>query len=405
MSEGSTMTDTARNALPDDIDEFRRQVRNFIAAHAPVGSWPDGVRVPRDADTEATVRAWYAALFDAGLIGGGWSQQHGGRAGHTPRHDAVVMEEIVRARVPRPIDQVLLAAHLIGTFGTDEQQRCYLPRIRTAGDIWCQLFSEPGVGSDLARLSTKAIRLPGGSFRVDGQKVWSTDAQWAQMGVLLARTDATTARPHAGLTVFLLDMTTPGVDVRPIREMTGSAEFCEVYFDGVVVPESQVLGEVNGGWAVVNSGLASERAYVGANAVMLDLLFDDLVDLARHIECPDGSSALDDPVVRDDLAGYRARIGAVQLVAADAVNRLTSGADQPSDGLIAKLAYTELNVAICAYAMQILASGALRPTGEAVWARWRQAFLWSRALTISGGSSEIIRNVLATQLLGLPRSW
>ncbi|WP_068270676.1 acyl-CoA dehydrogenase family protein [Aldersonia kunmingensis] len=387
-----------------DIDEFRTQVRKFIEANAPDGTWSDGVRVPRDAETERRVRDWYVALFEVGYIGGGWPERHGGRAGHTPRHDAVVMEEIVRARVPRPIDQVLLAAHLIITFGTDEQHQRYLPRIRSAKDIWCQLFSEPGVGSDLARLTTKAIRLPDGNFRVDGQKVWTTDGQWAQGGVLLARTDSA-AKPHAGLTVFLLDMSTPGVDVRPIREMTGSAEFCEVYLDDVIVPETQVLGEVNRGWGVVNSGLASERAYVGANAVMLDLLFDDLIELAQYIELPGGTSAIEDPVIRDGIAGIRARVGAVALIAAEAVEKLGTGTDDPADGLIAKLAYTELNVAMCAHAMTILSAGVLRPEGEPVHARWRQAFLWSRALTISGGSSEIVRNVLATQLLGLPRSW
>jgi alkylation response protein AidB-like acyl-CoA dehydrogenase len=399
-----TGTVTTRPALTADIGEFRAQVRKFLESNAPDGTWSDGVRVPRDDDAERRVRDWYAALFEVGYIGGGWPERHGGRAGHTSRHDAVVMEEIVRARLPRPIDQVLLAAHLIITFGTDEQQRRYLPRIRAANDIWCQLFSEPGVGSDLARLSTKADRLPDGSFRVDGQKVWTTDGQWAQMGVLLARTDPT-AKPHAGLTVFLLDMTTPGVDVRPIREMTGSAEFCEVYLDGVIVPETQVLGEVDRGWGVVNAGLASERAYVGANAVMLDLLFDDLVELARHVELPGWTAALADPVILDGIAGIRARVGAVALVAADAVDKLGLGTEDPTDGLIAKLAYTELNVAMCAHAMTILSAGTLRPAGEPVAARWRQAFLWSRALTISGGSSEIVRNVLATQLLGLPRSW
>lgn len=383
--------------------DFRQRVREFIGNNAPSGSWYDGIRVPRDAETERTVRDWYAALFGAGFMGGSWPVAHGGNPDHTPYRDAVVMEEIVRARAPRPIDQVMLAAHLIVEFGTAPQRDRYLPRIRSGQDIWCQLFSEPGVGSDLARLSTKAVRLADGSFRVDGQKVWSTDAQWAQMGVLLARTDAA-ARPHAGLTIFLIDMTSPGIDVRPIREMTGSAEFCEVYLDGVAVPESQVLGEVNHGWAVVNSGLASERAYVGANAVMLELLFDDLLELARNVCYPDGA-AIKDPVVREALADFSARVTAVQRVASNAVEKLAAGTDEPADGLIAKLAYTELNVALCAYAINLASTGRLQPEGSDVYARWQQAFLWSRALTISGGSSEIIRNVLATQLLGLPRSW
>jgi alkylation response protein AidB-like acyl-CoA dehydrogenase len=383
--------------------EFRRQVRDFIAQKAPSGYWYDGVRVPRDPDTERAVRGWYAELFSAGLMGGSWPQQYGGRAGHTPYHDAVVMEEIVRARAPRPIDQVLLAAHLIIEFGSDAQRTRYLPRIRSAQDIWCQLFSEPGVGSDLARVTTKAVALPDGSFRVDGQKVWTTDGQWSQMGVLLARTDPG-ARPHAGLTIFLLDMASPGVGVRPIKEMTGSDEFCEVYLDGVIVAADRVLGEVNQGWAVVNTGLASERAYVGANAVMLELLFDDLVELARNIEYPSGL-AIDDPVIREALADFSASVSAVECIARRAVDRVATGTDSPADALVAKLAYTELNVAICLYAVNLAASGRLLPRGAEVYARWQQAFLWSRALTISGGSSEIVRNVLATQLFGFPRSW
>ena len=337
-------------------------------------------------------------------MGGSWPVEFGGRTNHSPVVDAVVMEEIVRARAPRPIDQVLLAAHLIISFGTEAQKHLYLPRIRSGQDIWCQLLSEPGVGSDLARLSTKATRLPDGSFRVDGQKVWTTDGQWSQMGVLLARTDPDAPRPHAGLTMFALDMSSRGVDVRPIREMTGSEEFCEVYFDGVIVPAENVIGDVNGGWAVANSGLASERAYVGANAVMLELLYDDLIELAANIETG-GGYALDDPVVREGLATMKARVAGVQKIAGFAVERLSLGTDQASDGLIAKLAYTELNVAMCQFAMDLAASGEVLPEGGPVAARWRQAYLWSRALTISGGSSEIVRNVLATQLFGFPRSW
>jgi alkylation response protein AidB-like acyl-CoA dehydrogenase len=384
--------------------QFRCGVKEFIARRAPSGMWCDGVRVPPDAATEHAVRQWYSDLFSAGLLGGSWPTRYGGRLDHAPWQDAVVMEEIVRARAPRPIDQVLLAAHLIITFGTEAQRGEYLPRIRDGRDIWCQLFSEPGVGSDLARLSTRATPLPDGGFRVHGQKVWTTDGQWSQMGVLVARTDPT-ARPHAGLTVFVVDMASPGIDVRPIREMTGSAEFCEVYLDGVILPPDSVLGELNGGWGVVNSGLASERAYVGANSVMLELLFDDLAELAGQLELGKGIRAIEDPSVRHALADFSTRIAGVQSLARNTVDHLSAGIDSPTDGMIAKLTYTELNVEICLYAVNLAARGLLAPAGEAVHARWLQAFLWSRALTISGGSSEIIRNVLAVQLLGLPRSW
>jgi alkylation response protein AidB-like acyl-CoA dehydrogenase len=234
--------------------------------------------------------------------------------------------------------------------------------------------------------------------------VWTTDGQWSQMGVLLARTDPQAATPHAGLTMFVVDMSTPGVEVRPIREMMGSEEFCEVYFDGAVLPSDALLGELNRGWTVANSGLASERAYVGANAVMLELLFDDLVELARGVQLPEGP-AIADAVVRTELADLQARVAAVQCIARDAVDKVAAGADTAIDGMIAKLVYTELNVALCQYAVRLMNSGFVTEAGVEVQQHWRQAFLWSRALTISGGSSEIVRNVLATQLLGLPRSW
>lgn len=386
------------------LAQYRERVSEFIRHNAPQGNWYDGIRVPRDTSTERAVRGWYADLFAAGYMGGSWPVGFGGRPDHSPYHDAIVMEEIVRARAPRPIDQVMLAAHLIITFGTPAQQSRFLPRIRSAEDIWCQLLSEPGVGSDLARLSTKATLLPDGTFRVEGQKVWTTDAQWSQMGVLLARTDPDAPSPHAGLTMFAVNMSAPGVGIRPIREMTGSAEFCEVYLDGVILPPDSVLGDVNQGWRVANSGLASERAYVGANAVMLELLFDDLVELARMVEQSNGP-AIDDPTVRESLADFQSRVAAVQQIARNVVDEVAAGRDAPEDGMIAKLAYTELNVALCQYAMNLSCTGRLRDEARDVYQRWQQAFLWSRALTISGGSSEIIRNVLATRLMGLPRSW
>lgn len=162
--------------------EFRREVRDFIERRAPSGAWHDGIRVPRDTSTETAVRAWYARLFAAGMMGGSWPERYGGQPDHHPARDAIVMEEIVRVRAPRPIDQVLLAAHLIIEYGSGAQRDYYLPRIRSGTDIWCQLFSEPGVGSDLARLSTKAVPTADGGYVVNGQKVWTTDAQWAQMG-------------------------------------------------------------------------------------------------------------------------------------------------------------------------------------------------------------------------------
>ncbi len=267
-----------------DDDEFRAAVRSFIAERAPRLRLPEGVRAPRDAAEEQQIRTWLGELYAAGYLGAGWPPEWGGSPGHRPAHDLILMEELFRARAYRPLDQVMLASHALLQFASPEQQRQYLPRIRSGEHIWCQLFSEPGAGSDLASLRTRA-EWDGAAFVVSGQKVWCTDGQWADMGLLLARTDPDVDR-HAGLTAFVVPMSTPGITVRPIREMTGSSEFCEVFLDGARLTEENVLGEVGGGWAVITSGLASERAFVGANAVLLEMMCDDLVALARAARLP-----------------------------------------------------------------------------------------------------------------------
>jgi alkylation response protein AidB-like acyl-CoA dehydrogenase len=389
--------------MSTDVERFREEVRRFVAARAPAVPGRDGLRVPRDAEAERAIRTWLRELHEAGYLGAGWPPEWGGRADHHPARDLVLMEELFRARAYRPLDQVLLAAHAILAHGSDAQKQEYLPRIRRAEHVWCQLFSEPDAGSDLAALRTRA-RPDGAGFVVDGQKVWSTDAQWADMGILLARTDPQAER-HAGLTAFVVPMGLPGITVQPIREMTGAAEFCAVYLDGVRLGPEHVLGELHGGWAVVTSGLASERAFVGASAVQLEMMFEDLVTVARCGRLADGSRLVDHEDVQLRLAGARADVEAVRLVVQDTVARIVRDEDHPSDGSIAKLAYTELDVALCVLALELLADAvSLDPPGPEVADRWYDAFLWSRALTISGGASEILRGLVGRQLLRLPRA-
>ncbi|CAO5242391.1 acyl-CoA dehydrogenase family protein [Frankia sp. AgKG'84/4] len=387
-----------------DVEAYRQRVRSFIAERGHRMD-QEGVRVPRDAAEEQAIRGWLRALYDAGYLGGGWPPEWGGRAEHQPVHDLVVMEELIRGDAYRPLDQVMLAAHAVTAFGTDKQKRELLPRIRAGEHVWCQLFSEPEAGSDLAALRTRAEPDPDGeAFTVTGQKIWSTDAQWSDMGLLLARTDPSVER-HAGITAFVVPMGLPGVDVRPIREMTGHAEFCEVFLDGVRLGREHVLGEVNGGWKVVTSGLASERAFVGANAIQLERLFQDLVLLARTARHPDGTAALDHEDIQARLAAALTRVEEVRLIVRDTVERILVGGEHPSDGPVAKLAYTETNVALSELAMEIIASAEyIDDDGARVADRWQHNFLWGRALTISGGASEIMRGLIGRQLLGLPRA-
>jgi alkylation response protein AidB-like acyl-CoA dehydrogenase len=387
----------------EDDERFRAGARAFIAEHAPRMRVREGVRVPRDPAQEREIRRWIGALHEAGYLGAGWPVNRGGRPGHRPTRDLILMEELFRARAYRPLDQTMLASHAILAFGGDAQQDQYLPRIRSGEHVWCQLFSEPEAGSDLASLRTRAT-WDGTAYVASGQKIWCTDGQWADMGMLLARTDPAAGR-HAGLTAFVVPMDTPGITVRPIREMTGEAEFCEVFLDDVRLPPELVLGKPGGGWTVISSGLASERAFVGANAVQLEMMHDDLVALARAARLPDGSRAIDHEDVQATLAATLAETEAAKLIVRDTVERIIRGEEHPSDGPVAKVVYTELNVELCERALELLtAADYVEDEAAEVVRRWQEAFLWSRALTISGGASEILRGLIGRQLLRLPRA-
>lgn len=402
------MTSSVRDASSSD-EIFRLELRAFIAERAPksdfvgVAEFVEGIRVPKDAEEEAAVRAWLAALYDAGYLGASWPIEWGGRPNHRATRDLILMEELIRARAFRPLDQVMLASHAILEFGTQQQKREYLPSVRSGDHVWCQLFSEPDAGSDLASLRTRA-KPDGDDFVVTGQKVWCTDAQWADMGMLLARTDPNLDR-HAGLTAFVVPMHLPGMTIRPIREMTGSEEFCEVFLDEVRLGPELVLGGVNEGWKVITSGLASERAFVGANALQLEMMFQDLVALARTARLEDGSVAIDHEDVQLQLAGLLTKVESAKHIVRDVVERILDDEEHPSDGPVAKLAYSELNVELCEVALELLASAvSIDEPGRRPVERWYSAFLWSRALTVSGGASEILRGLIGRQLLALPRA-
>jgi len=386
-----------------DDEQYRTDVRRFIVEHAPSRPFVDGLRVPSDAGEERAIRDWLAALYASGHLGGGWPIEWGGDPAHRATHDLILMEELFRARAYRPLDQVIFAAQAILQFGTEAQKAEYLLGIRGGRHIWCQLFSEPDAGSDLASLRTRAVP-DGDGWVVTGQKVWSTDAQWADMGLLLARTDPNVDR-HAGLTAFVVPMSKSGIDVRPIREMTGSEEFCEVFLDDVRLGSEHVLGEVNGGWRVITTGLASERAFVGANAVQLAMMFADLVALAGACRLPDGSVLIEHEDVRLRLADLFTEVEGARLVVVDTVERILRDEEHATDGAVAKLVSTETYVQLCEAALELLGNTAgLDEGADELVERWYAAFLWSRAPTISGGASEILRGIVGRQLLGLPRS-
>jgi alkylation response protein AidB-like acyl-CoA dehydrogenase len=380
-----------------ELAAFRDKVRTFIAEHAPGVKTHTGVRAP-EPELMPKIRAWTAALFEAGFLGIDWPAEYGGRPDAHPLEPHIVVEEITRARTWQPIGAANLAAAAVIDFGSAEQQRRFLPRIRECTDVWCQLFSEPGAGSDLASLRTRARR-DGDEFVVDGQKVWTTNGQHADMGYLLARTDPE-APKHKGITVFALDMRTPGVEVRPLREITGTTDFNEVFLDSVRIPAANVIGTVNDGWRVAMSSLGRERSGVAAHGVELFAVLDDLLGLAG-----DGDNT-DDTATRQRLGELATRVHVNAAMVNLAQSRMVHGTEKPMDAPIGKIFFSEVNHDLAEFGMALQGTEGILTEGdpgahEDGW--WQDAFLYARAYTIAGGANEILRTQIAERGLGMPR--
>ncbi|MFI0961302.1 acyl-CoA dehydrogenase family protein [Streptomyces sp. NPDC021080] len=392
-----------RLEISPELDAFRGRLRAFIAEHAPGVKPKAGVRAPEPEQIPA-IRAWTAALFEAGYLGAGWPVEYGGRPELAGLERAfIVAEEIARARTWDPIGAGPLASNAIIEFGTDEQKQYYLPRIRSAQDIWCQLFSEPGAGSDLASLSTRARR-EGDEFVIDGQKVWTTNGQHADMGYLLARTDPDASK-HRGITAFALDMRTPGVDIRPLREITGTCDFNEVFLDSVRIPADRVIGQVNDGWRVANSSLGHERSGVAARGADLYRQLDDLLALADGLTVA-GRPALEDGGVRQRIGRLAVDIHVADLMSKAAQSRMIHGTEQVADTPLVKISFSEANLSAAELGVSLQGVDGIAVEGDPGayadgW--WQDAFLYARAYTIAGGANEVLRNVVAERALGLPR--
>ncbi|OBH44170.1 acyl-CoA dehydrogenase family protein [Mycobacterium mantenii] len=398
------MTDFGNRPTEAQLAEFRSRVRTHIAEHAPAIEAREGHRAPETAEQESLLRAWFAGLFEAGFAGADWPVEYGGRSDYHPLHDRIVSEEILRARAPRPVDQVNLAAHVLLHFGSEEQKRTLLPPIRRSDHVWCQLLSEPDAGSDIAGVRSRGARQDDGGWLIDGQKTWITDGHWADMGLALIRTDPTSTRHH-GLSVFIVPLSADGVEVRPIRTIGDAIEVNEVFLTGVRLGPESVVGEVGQGWSIIMAGLDFERFGIGGNVVLLELLIDDLVIVARHAHI-DGAPALESGDVRQRVAELAVEVEVAKAFIDDHVERLTTGDEQPGDGSIAKLSFAETYHLVAAYGAELAAAtpgaGASEPDVARAKQRLRECWLWSRAYTISGGSSEMMRNILAKRRLRLP---
>jgi alkylation response protein AidB-like acyl-CoA dehydrogenase len=381
--------------LRDSPEEaaFRAEVRAWLEANLP-----EELRGSRGGEARfdgSAMRDWSRAMSEAGYAGMTWPKEYGGR-GAPYGHQAIVLEEFARAEAPQHVGVIGLgmAGPTIMAHGTDEQKRRYLPKILSAEEIWCQGFSEPGAGSDLAGVRTSADRRDG-RFVVNGQKVWSSFAHIADWCILLTRSDPASQR-HEGLTYMVVDMHSSGVEVRPLRQITGEAEFNEIFFTDVEVPVENVLGEIGQGWAVAMTTLLHERGTLGfALAGVLEVAVRKLVALARD-------RGLADPRLRDNVAQEWIELQALKLTNERALTKLVETGIPGPEGSVSKLHWSEQNQRLTKLALEIL--GPDGPNDGATYDYWRYQQLRSRGNTIEAGTSEILRNIIAERVLGLPRS-
>ena len=374
---------------------FRAELRGWLDANLP-----EELRGHRGGAARfdgSELRDWSRKLYDGGYAGLAWPKEYGG-GGAPYTHQAIFLEELARAEAPPHVGVIGLgmAGPTIMAHGTEAQKQRHLERILSAEEIWCQGFSEPGAGSDLAGVRTSA-RLDGDRFVVDGQKVWSSFAHIADFCLLLARSDPDSER-HAGLTYLIADMRSPGVEVRPLRQITGESEFNEIFFTGVEVPVENVLGEIGGGWQVAMTTLLHERGTLGfALQAALEVAVRKLLALARER----GAT----PLQRDGIAHEWIELQALRVTNLRSLTTLVKTGIPGPEGSIAKLQWSEANQRLTKLALELLGPQAqLLDQDAPLDGYWQHQQLRSRGNTIEAGTSEILRNIVAERVLGLPRS-
>jgi alkylation response protein AidB-like acyl-CoA dehydrogenase len=387
---------------PSPAEEaFRRQVRDWLVANLPAGWGTPGYQKPDDpGEKVAFARRWQRTLFDGGWAGLHWPKEYGGR-GATPLEQFLFAEEYTRLGAPSMID-IGVGPGLTGPtliyHGTEAQKRRFLPKILTGEEVWCQGFSEPNAGSDLAACRTRA-ELHGDVFHVTGQKIWTSYARFADWCILVVRTDVQ-APKHKGLTFLLVDMKSPGITIRPLVEMTGVAWFNEVFFDEVRVPREHMVGRLNEGWTIAITTLAHERGGSAPHARIAGELHEVLA-LARR---RDGIRR--DPCWRQRLAQSYIETEVVRLVAYKQVSDLMRTGQPGPEGSYLKLLWSETDMRMKEAAIALEGPHAALERGDphAVdGGRWQYEYLWSRAASIYAGTSEVQRNIIAQRVLGLPR--
>ncbi len=383
---------------PED-EAYRLRLRTWLEDNMPTEASP----YEQDAAFDYR-RAWQRKLHEGGWVGIHWPKEYGGQ-GATLIQQAIYAQETTRARAPQPANG--LGISIVGPtlieHGTEEQKKRYIPKILNADEIWCQGFSEPNSGSDLASLQTKAV-LDGDEFVVNGQKIWTSLGQYADWCILLVRTDSD-APKHKGITFLLVDMHTPGITVRPLQQITGHAEFNETFFDNVRVPRENVVGEVNEGWRTAMTTLTYERGISTLSTqVRMQQNLQAMIEYARTTR-RNGHTLSDDPLLRQKLAQAHIRIEVMLLNLYRGITTQLRGQPPGPESSLAKLYWSELDKWMQEVGMELQGPYAqlMHDSKYAIQGDWQYNFLRSRAGTIYSGTSEIQKNIIGERVLGLPK--
>jgi alkylation response protein AidB-like acyl-CoA dehydrogenase len=394
-----------------EAEVFREKIQAFLAEKLPVG-WHGLGSLPNDAVMRWTLE-WRKVLYEHGYLAPGWPTEFGG-GGLSSLEQVIIAEEFARAGVPTGGPNEVFGITMLGNtllqWGTDEQKRHFLPRILSKQDTWCQGYSEPNAGSDLAGLGCRAV-LDGDQWVINGQKIWTSAGQYADHIFLLTRTD-TDAPRHKGISFLLVPMDQPGVEVRPIKMISGDSEFNETFFTDATCPRENVVGGVNNGWAVAMTLLGFERGEAAATTpVRFQAELDRLLAMARE------RGVADDPAIRQRLAWCWSKVQIMRYLGLRTLTKFLQGHHPGPDGSIFKLYWSEYHRVVTELAVDILGADALAPSGRhpsSVFmtddvgapndpAAWVGTFLVARAGTIYAGTSQVQRNILGEMVLGLPK--
>lgn len=365
--------------------EFRARLRSWLAANMPTEAMPTAFDL-----RQAYLHDWYRKLAEGGWIGLSWPKEFGG-GGFGALEEAIFNEELGSAAAP-PGPSLGYIGRALFAYGTEEQRSRYLPSMLASTEPWCQGFSEPGAGSDLAAIQTRAVETDTG-YLITGQKVWTSYAQFADYCLLLART-SNEGPKHKGITAFIVDMHAPGIDIRPIVQITGDTEFCEIFLDETPVPRENILGELNGGWDIAMMTVSFERGPVD---IGFQAHYTKMLAKLRAVVRDRGKA--EDQGVRRKLAAASVAVDVLRMHSLRSLAKRVDGSAPGSEGSIDKILMSSAEQHLFSCANAVLAPAALLDDRE-----WFDEYLYSRGASVYGGTREIQKNILATRVLGLPRS-